>query len=261
MITKTICSSVVALAVAGVLSGAAPVQAQYNQYQPQYAPYPQQQYAPAQPQYQQQYAPAQPQYQQQYAPAQPQYQQQYAPAQQQYAPQQYAPQASYSQLPDYCSVNNAAAGAATGAVLGGLIGGLAGGGRGAAIGAASGMLFGGLSGSQADAQCQQMAAQIAYQQAAAQQAAFEQQIAAQAARGGQLNLPASAYVPVSSDYKTPSDGHRHRITVKRLNSFSDPASKQVCDNFTRIDADIDGNTSRTASARRCKGPDGQWRDA
>jgi uncharacterized protein YcfJ len=249
MITKAICSSVVALAVAGVLSGAAPAQAQYNQYQPQYAPYPQQQYAPAQPQYQQQYQP-------QYAPAQPQYQQQYAPAQ-----QQYAPQASYSQLPDYCSVNNAAAGAATGAILGGLIGGIAGGGRGAAIGAASGMLFGGLSGSQADAQCQQMAAQIAFQQAAAQQAAFEQQIAAQAARGGQLNLPASAYVPVSTEYKTPSDGHRHRITVKRLNSFSDPASKQVCDNFTRIDADVDGNTSRTASARRCKGPDGQWRDA
>src|SRR4051812_7622335 len=104
MITKTICSSVVALAVAGVLSGAGPAEAQYNQYQPQYAPYPQQQYAPAQPQYQQQYQP-------QYAPAQPQY----APAQQQYAPQQqqYAPQASYSQLPDYCSVNNAAAGAAT----------------------------------------------------------------------------------------------------------------------------------------------------
>jgi hypothetical protein len=255
MITKAICSSVVGLAVAGVLSGPAPAQAQYNQYQPQYAPYPQQQYAPAQPQYQQQYQP-------QYAPAQPQYQPQYAPAQQQYAPQQYAPQASYSQLPDYCSVNNAAAGAATGAVLGGLIGGLAGGGRGAAIGAASGMLFGGLSGSQADAQCQQMAEQIAYQQAAAQQAAIEQQIAAQAARqAGQLNLPASAYQPVMAEYKTPSDGHRHRITVKRLNSFSDPAARQICDNFTRIDADIDGNTSRTASARRCKGPDGQWRDA
>jgi hypothetical protein len=111
MITKAICSSVVALAVAGVLSGPAPAQAQYNQYQPQYAPYPQQQYAPAQPQYQQQYQP-------QYAPAQPQYQPQYAPAQQQYAPQQYAPQASYSQLPDYCSVNNAAAGAATGAGAG-----------------------------------------------------------------------------------------------------------------------------------------------
>jgi hypothetical protein len=254
MITKAISSSVIALAVGGVLSGTAPAQTQYAQYQPQYQ-------QPYQPQYQQPY---QPQYQQ---PYQPQYQQpvqqQYAPAQPQYAPaqQQYAPQASYSQLPDYCSVNNAAAGAATGAVLGGLIGGLAGGGRGAAIGAASGLLFGGLSGSQADAQCQQMAAQIAYQQAAAQQAAFEQQIAAQAARGGQLNLPAAAYQPVSTEYKTPSDGHRHRITVKRLNSFSDPATKQVCDNFTRIDTDIDGNTSRTASARRCKGPDGQWRDA
>jgi uncharacterized protein YcfJ len=237
MITKAIFCSAVALAVGGALSGPAPAQIHYAQYQPQYQ-------QPYQPQYQQ--------------PYQPQYQQPYQqPAQQPYQQQQYAA----PQLPDYCSVNNAAAGAATGAVLGGLIGGIAGGGRGAAIGAASGMLFGGLSGSQADAQCQQMAAQIAFQQAAQQQAAFEQQIAAQAARGGQLNLPASAYVPVSTDYKTPSDGHRHRITVKRLNSYSDPASKQVCDNFTRIDADIDGNTSRTANARRCKGADGQWRDA
>jgi uncharacterized protein YcfJ len=158
--------------------------------------------------------------------------------------------------------NNAAAGAATGAVIGGLIGGLAGGGRGAMIGAGSGMLFGGLSGAQADAQCQQMATQIAYQQAAAQQAAIEQQIAQQAARqAGALTLPASAYVPVSTDYKTPSDGHRHRITVKRLNSFSDPAARQICDTFTKIDTDMDGNTNSSATSRRCKGPDGQWRDA
>jgi predicted lipid-binding transport protein (Tim44 family) len=165
-------------------------------------------------------------------------------------------------LPDYCQQNNAAAGAATGAVMGALLGGALGGGRGAAIGAGSGLLFGGLSGAQADAQCQQMAVQIAYQQAAAQQAAIQQQIAAEAARqSGPLNLPASAYVPVSADYKTPSDGHSHRVTVKRLNSFSDPASRQICDNFTRIDTDLSSNTSSTASARRCKGPDGQWRDA
>jgi uncharacterized protein YcfJ len=232
MITKVILSSLIALAVGGALCDRVSAQTQYTQYQPQYAP-------------------AQPQY----APAQPQY----APAQQQYAPAQTA----YGQMPDYCSANNAAQGAATGAVLGGLLGGIAGGGRGAAIGAASGMLFGGLSGAQADAQCQQMAAQIAYQQAAAQQAAIEQQIAQQAARqSGPLTLPASAYQPVSADYKTPSDGHRHRITVKRLNSYSVPATRQICDTFTRIDSDLDGgSTSSTTSARRCKGPDGQWRDA
>ncbi len=236
MITRAILSSVIALAVGGTLCDRALAQ-QYSPYQT--TPYPYQSQYPAQ---------------QQYAPAQ----QQYAPPQQQYAPAQ----TTYAQLPDYCMQNNAAAGAATGAVIGGILGGVMGGGRGAAIGAGSGMLFGGLSGAQADQQCQQMAAQIAYQQAAAQQAAIEQQIAQQAARqAGALTLPPSAYVPVSTDYKTPSDGHRHRITVKRLNSFSDPASRQICDNFTRIDADIDGNTSSTASSRRCKGPDGQWRDA
>jgi len=236
MITKAILSSVIALAVGGALCDRVLAQ-QYAPYQT--TPYPYQSQYPSQPQY---------------APAQ----QQYAPPQQQYAPAQ----TTYAQLPDYCMQNNAAAGAATGAVIGGILGGVMGGGRGAAIGAGSGMLFGGLSGAQADQQCQQMAAQIAYQQAAAQQAAIEQQIAQQAARqAGALTLPPSAYVPVSTDYKTPSDGHRHRITVKRLNSFSDPASRQICDNFTRIDADIDGNTSSTASSRRCKGPDGQWRDA
>jgi hypothetical protein len=239
MITKVILGSAIALALSSVIGDRA-AQAQY----PAYQTYPYQSQYPAQPQY----APVQPQY----APAQPQY------AQPQYAPAQTA----YPQMPDYCMQNNAAAGAATGAVIGGLIGGLAGGGRGALIGAGSGMLFGGLSGAQADAQCEQIAVQIAYQQAAAQQAAIEQQIAAQAARRrGTLTLPASAYVPVSADYVTPSDKHRHRVTVKRLNSFSDPASRQICDNFTRIDFDLDGNTSRTASARRCKGPDGKWRDS
>jgi len=124
------------------------------------------------------------------------------------------------------------------------------------------MLFGGMSGAQADAQCEQMAVQIAYQQAAAQQAAIQQQIAQEAAtQSGNLTLPASAYQPVSADYKTPSNGHSHRVTVRRLSSYSDPASRQICDNFTRIDADLDSNTSISTTARRCKGPDGQWRDS
>src|SRR5215204_1805431 len=98
--------------------------------------------------------------------------------------------------------------------------------------------------------------------AAAQQAAIEAQVAQQAAasRGGMLTLPESAYQPVSADYQTPSDGRRHRITVKRLNSYSDPASRQICDTFTRIDADLDSNVSNSTTARRCKGSDGQWRD-
>jgi hypothetical protein len=148
-----------------------------------------------------------------------------------------------------------------GSLLGAALGGAIGGGRGAMIGAGSGMLFGGLSGAQADAQCQQFAAQQAYQLAAAQQAAIEAQIAQQAAtRAGMLTLPESAYQPVSADYQTPSNGRRHRITVKRLNSYSDPASRQICDTFTRIDADLDSNTSTSSTARRCKGADGQWRD-
>jgi hypothetical protein len=165
-------------------------------------------------------------------------------------------------MPDYCYQNNTATGAIVGSLLGAALGGALGGGRGAAIGAGSGLLFGGLSGAQADAQCQQIALQIAYQQAAAQQAAIERQIAAQAAmRAGMLTLPASAYQPVTADYHTPSNGHRHRITVKRLNSFSEPVAKTICDTFTRIDTDFDSNTSTTATARRCKGPDGQWRDS
>jgi type II secretory pathway pseudopilin PulG len=157
--------------------------------------------------------------------------------------------------------NNAAAGAVMGGAMGALIGGLAGHGRGALIGGLAGSMFGGLSGAQADAQCQQIAVQIAYQRAAAEEAAYEQQLAQQAERGsGTLNLPASAYEPVSTDYRTPSNGHRHRVTVRRLNSYSEPASHEVCDTFTRIDADLDTDSSTSSTARRCKGPDGQWHD-
>jgi outer membrane lipoprotein SlyB len=225
--------------------------AQYYQYPTQYQyQYPQYNY-----QYQQ-YGYQYPQYQQQPA-AQSQYYNQY---QQQYAPAQTA--TAYQGLPSYCLHNNAAAGAAMGSLMGAAIGGAVGGGRGALIGAGSGLLFGGLSGAQADAQCQQLAVQQAYQAAAAQQAAIEQQLAQQAAsQSGALTLPASAYQPVSTDYQTPSNGHRHRVTVKRLNTFSDPATRQLCDTFTKIDADFDSNTSNTSTARRCKGADGQWHDA
>jgi hypothetical protein len=114
----------------------------------------------------------------------------------------------------------------------------------------------------ADVQCQQLAVQRAYEYAYAQQAAIQQQVAQQAAtHRGQLTLPASAYEPVSVDYTMPSDNRRKRITIKRLNSFSEPASRQICDTFTRIEADLDGGTNSTATARRCKGPDGQWREA
>ncbi len=261
MIAKTILGSIIALSVGAYVSESALAQypSGYQQYpayqyapaqQQQYQQYPQQQYPAQTQQYQQQYAPAQTQqYQQQYTPTQ-----QYAPAQPAYAPAQTA----YTQMPQYCSQNNAAAGAVMGTLLGAAVGGALGGGRGAAIGAGSGMLFGGMSGAQADAQCQQFAVQRAYETAAAQQAAYQQQAATQA---GPLNLPSSAYVPVSVDYSTPSDSHRHRVTVKRLNSYSEPASRQVCDTFTKIDADLDGGTNATTTARRCKGPDGQWRDS
>jgi type II secretory pathway pseudopilin PulG len=159
-------------------------------------------------------------------------------------------------------MNNAATGAIVGSLFGAAIGGALGGGRGAALGAGSGALFGGMSGAQADAQCQQLAIQRAYQRAAAQQAAYEQQLALQAARqSGPLTLPAAAYEPVTEEYATPSNGHHHRITVKRLNSYAEPATKRVCDNFTKIDSDLTGNTTSTVSARRCKGSDGVWRDA
>jgi type II secretory pathway pseudopilin PulG len=259
MLSKAILGSLIALAVGGAVGE--PVHAQYSPYQSpnpsQYSPYqspypsqnsPYQATDPSQSQY-----PAQPQY----APAQqPQY------SQPQYSQPQYAPaQTGYPQMPADCMQNNTAAGAATGGAVGGLIGGIAGGGRGALIGGLAGTVFGGLSGAQADEQCQQLAVQIAYQQAAAQAAAYQQQVAQQAAQqSGALDLPAAAYVPVSADYQTPSNHHRHRVTVKRLNSYSDPATRQVCDNFTKIDVDFDGNTSSTANARRCKGSDGQWHD-
>lgn len=126
----------------------------------------------------------------------------------------------------------------------------------------SAMPFGGMSGTQADAQCRQLAETQAYEYAYAQQAAIAQQVAQQAAtRAGVLALPASAYQPVSVDYRTPSDNRRHRVTVKRLSSYSEPAAQRICDTFTRIDADLDSGASTTATARRCKGPDGQWRGA
>jgi Glycine zipper len=253
MIRKTVIGLAAALALAGALCNRAPAQTYpYYQSSPTY----QSQYPSQYPPYQQQYAP----YQQQYAPTQ-----QYAPAQQ-YAPQQqYAPpqsQAAYGELPEHCRMNNAATGAIVGSLFGAAIGGALGGGRGAALGAGSGALFGGMSGAQADAQCQQLAVQRAYQRAAAQQAAYEQMLAQQAARqSGPLTLPAAAYEPVTEEYATPSNGHQHRITVKRLNSYAEPATKRVCDNFTKIDSDLTGNTATTVSARRCKGADGVWRDA
>lgn len=114
----------------------------------------------------------------------------------------------------------------------------------------------------ADAQCQQLAVRQAFEYANAQQAGIEQQIASQAARqAGMLTLPASAYEPVSVDYTTPSDNRHRRVTVKRLNSYSEPARRQICDTFTRIDVEVDSGVSTTGTARRCKGPDGAWRDA
>ena len=170
-------------------------------------------------------------------------------------------QAAAGGMPQYCTMNNTATGALVGSALGAAIGGAIGGWSGAAIGAGSGLALGGLTGAQADAQCQRIAMQRAYERFAAQQAALDQVIAQQAAlRPGPIQLPASAYEPVSEDYATPSNGHRHRITVKRLNSYAEPATKQVCDNFTRIDSDLESNTATTVSARRCKGADGVWRD-
>jgi hypothetical protein len=119
-----------------------------------------------------------------------------------------------------------------------------------------------MSGAQADAVCQQAAIKQAYDYAHAQQAAIEQQVAQQAAtRPGILTLPTSAYEPVSVDYTTPSTNRHRRVTVKRLSSYAEPATRQICDTFSRIEADVDSGASTTATARRCKGPDGQWRDA
>jgi len=119
-----------------------------------------------------------------------------------------------------------------------------------------------MSGAQADAVCQQAAIKQAYDYAYAQQAAIEQQIARQAvSQAGPLTLPASAYEPVSIDYTTPSTNRHRRVTVKRLSSYSEPASQQICDTFSRIEADLDSGASSTATARRCKGPGGQWHEA
>ena len=114
----------------------------------------------------------------------------------------------------------------------------------------------GMSGTQADAVCQQAAIKQAYEYAA-QQVAIAQQAVSQA---GPLTLPASAYEPVSVDYTTPSTNRHRRVTIKRLSSYSEPASRQICDTFTRIEAEVDSGASTTSTARRCKGPDGQWRE-
>ena len=88
--------------------------------------------------------------------------------------------------------------------------------------------------------------------------AIAQQAVSQA---GPLTLPASAYESVSVDYTTPSTNRHRRVTVKRLSSYSVPAARQICDTFSRIEADVDSGASTTSTARRCKGPDGQWHEA
>lgn len=120
----------------------------------------------------------------------------------------------------------------------------------------------GMGAAQADVRCQQYAINRAFEYAEAQHAAVAQQVAQQAAtQAGTLSLPASAYEPVSVDYTTPSDNRRRRVTVKRLSSYAEPATRQICDTFTRIEADLDSGASTTATARRCKGSDGRWVDA
>jgi hypothetical protein len=120
----------------------------------------------------------------------------------------------------------------------------------------------GMPGPQADAQCQQLAINQAYERAYAQHSAVEQQVAQPGGtRAGTLSLPASAYEPVSVDYTTPSDNRPRRVTVKRLSSYTEPATRQICDTFTRIEADLGSGASTTATARRCKGPDGRWHEA
>jgi len=231
MIIKTVQGSVVALSVGAALCNAAI--AQYTQYQQQYSPYQQQQH-PAPPRYQgdaQFYPYNQP-------PA--------APSSWSYSPYTsgLGPCPQRARGDDRCEDRIApTAGQPNYWVR-------------------CGNLAQVPAGGQADGQCQQIAVQRAYEYAYAQQAAIGEQIAQQAAkRAGTLSLPASAYEPVSVDYTTPSDNRRRRVTIKRLNSYSEPATRQICDTFTRIEADLDSGTGTTATARRCKGPDGQWRDA
>lgn len=157
-----------------------------------------------------------------------------------------APRGQYvAGMPDYCSVNNAATGALVGAAAGGLMGGLLSHGNPYATigGALAGGAVGGLAGSQMDQQCQQIALQRAIEMAAAEQAA---------ARNQQV-----AYQPV--DYVTPSNGQRHQIVP--LNSYTDPATKEKCSNYTKVSFDANGTSHITGSGRACEGANGKVHEA
>ncbi|HUK10670.1 MAG TPA: hypothetical protein VLX09_22555 [Stellaceae bacterium] len=159
-------------------------------------------------------------------------------------------------LPDSCRINATAVGVGVGAAVGGGLGaGLSHGNAGVAVGAAAlGAVIGGAIGHQQDENCRQLAEQRAIQMAAAQQAAA----AAAAAQAHSKKPPQVAYQSVQ--YTSPSDGQRHQITP--LNSYTDPATKETCSNFSAVTIGADGKpTLGATTGRACTGADGQVHDS
>ena len=168
-------------------------------------------------------------------------------------------------MPQYCLLNNTATGAGIGGALGAGIGAaVSRGGLGGSLGGAlGGMIIGGLIGAQMDSECRQLAFRRAIERAEAQALAAEQAAAQAAAqRRRPIQVASVANQPVYEEYMNPSNGGRRKATVQRLNSYTDPATRQECDTYTKIDSGVDGSgSSNMGTQRRCKGPDGKWQDA
>ncbi len=143
-----------------------------------------------------------------------------------------------------CKLNQTFIGVGVGAAAGAGVGALISHGStgGTLSGAVLGGAIGGLIGNQGDQACKQYALQKALQLAAERQAAAQQAAA---------HRP--QYQTVS--WANPKSGNHGAITP--LNSYTDPASKEVCMSFADTDT-VDGKTTNS-SGRACKQPDGTWK--
>lgn len=134
-----------------------------------------------------------------------------------------------------CKLNQTAAGAVGGAAAGAVVGALIshGSAGGTLAGAALGGVVGGLVGHQGDESCRQYALQKAMDLAAAEQQRRKYQAV--------------------SWTNTTSGSHG---TITPLSSRTDPATKQLCVNYTANDT-VD-NKQTTVTKKACRQPDGTW---
>lgn len=142
-----------------------------------------------------------------------------------------------------CQLNQTAIGVGLGAGAGAILGSSMSNGSTVGIlsGAAIGGAVGGLIGHQGDQACKQYALQKAMELAAQQRVASQQ---------------ATSHRHYQSVAWTNSNSGNHG-TITPLNSYTDPASKELCMKYA--DAASEGDKTTTSEGRVCKQPDGTWK--